>query len=657
MKKRKMRADDIYNARIISDNHMSPEQKYIVMSVMQAVKEKTKEKDKSPEKKYAHLYMIHTDSSKTVQFTSGRHSDINPMWSPDSKYVYFLSNREDEKQFQIYRINVNGGEAEKLTDMKGQFENLIISPDGRKLAFLLKEKDERKDKDVCLHYTKSFFKMDGSGYIDNQYMHIYVLNIKTLKVQKITKGNYNHWDMTWTADSKHIIFISNRTSDPHLEMWKHDFYMIKASGGNAKAINTMTGYKGEPVVSPCGNYMAFLGIKTKTDSWRNARIWLKDLRNSKGAICLNAKADYTVGNHTLNDMSGSHRDIIKWSNDGNYIYFQASYHGSTNIRRIKVNNKNDEMIIDALGAVGNFDISDNSIYHFLGTMTNPGELYEYNIKTKKSEQLTHFNKWLNRIDLGTVERVFLNNRKTPLQGWILLPPGFSKKKKYPSILEIHGGPHLQYGELFMHEFYYLAAQGYVVYFCNPRGSSGYSESFTGAINNKWGTVDYDDIMHWTDYVQRKPYINSKHMGVTGGSYGGYMTNWIIGHTKRFQAAVTQRSVSNLYSMWGSSDYNWGFQHEFGMKPPFENDRNYLRQSPIAFIKNAKTPTMVIHSLKDFRCAVEQGEQVYVALKYLGVDSELVLFPDEPHGLSRGGRTDRRIARLEHIKRWFKKYLI
>lgn len=656
MKKRTIRADDIYNVKIISDNSMSPDSKHIIMSLMHAVREKTEKKDKGKEKKYAHLYLTHIDSGKTLQFTSGKYMDVSPLWSPDSRFVYFLSNRENEKQFQIYRISIDGGEAEKLTDMKGQFDNLTISPDGRKLAFIFKEKHENKDRDICLHYTKSFFKMDGSGYLDNQYRHIYTLNTKNNKITQLTKKEQNHWDIAWTSDSKNIIFMTNMADDPHLKMWEEDFYMIKAAGGRITQINTMTGFKGSPLISPCGNYMAFIGIKTKTDSWRNARIWLKDLRNKKGALCLNPKADYTVGNHTLNDMTGSHRDIIKWSDDGKYIYFQASFHGSTNLRRIRVKGKKDELVIDALGAVGNFDIQNNSIYHFLGTMTNPGELYEYNIDKKQLNEITDFNKWLDNIDLGKVKSVLLTNRKTPLQGWILLPPRFDKRKKYASILEIHGGPHLQYGELFMHEFYYLAAQGYVVYFCNPRGSSGYSETFTGAINNKWGTVDYDDIMHWTDYVQRKPYIDGRRMGVTGGSYGGYMTNWIIGHTKRFNAAVTQRSVSNLYSMWGSSDYNWGFQHEFGMKPPFENAQNYLRQSPIAYMKNAKTPTMVIHSLNDFRCAVEQGEQVYVALKYLGVDSELLLFPDEPHGLSRGGRTDRRIKRLEHIKGWFDRYL-
>ena len=264
---------------------------------------------------------------------------------------------------------------------------------------------------------------------------------------------------------------------------------------------------------------------------------------------------------------------------------------------------------------------------------------------------------LRNVDLGSVEEVwFKGAAKNDLQGWIMKPPGFNPKKKYPSILEIHGGPRVQYGNYFMHEFYCLAAQGYVVFFCNPRGGQGYGEKHSRAIHNNWGSVDYDDLMAWTDYVARKPYIDRKRMGVTGGSYGGYMTNWIIGHTSRFAAAVTQRSVSNLISMWGSSDFNWGFQEEFGNRPPWENHKNYWRQSPMKYMGKARTPTLVIHSEQDLRCAIEQGEQVFVALKKLGVDTEMVRFPDEPHGLSRGGRTDRRVERLGHILRWFGKYL-
>jgi dipeptidyl aminopeptidase/acylaminoacyl peptidase len=245
---------------------------------------------------------------------------------------------------------------------------------------------------------------------------------------------------------------------------------------------------------------------------------------------------------------------------------------------------------------------------------------------------------------------------TDLQGWILTPPGFDPSQKYPAILEVHGGPTAMYGYLFMHEFQVLAAQGYVVFFTNPRGSQGYGEAHCKPVFDHFGEDDFADVMAWTEYVQALPYVDETRMGVTGGSYGGFMTNWIIGHDHRFAAAVTQRSVSNWVSFYGSADMNYSFQAFLSGKPAWEDLENYWRQSPMSAIGNAQTPTLVIHSEQDMRVPQEQGEQVYVALKRMGVDTELVLFPEEPHGLSRGGRTDRRVARLQHMVRWFDRYL-
>jgi dipeptidyl aminopeptidase/acylaminoacyl peptidase len=337
-------------------------------------------------------------------------------------------------------------------------------------------------------------------------------------------------------------------------------------------------------------------------------------------------------------------------------------HGDTLLCSLDREGKDKDLAIEIgdRGVVGafTFDSEQKKLAYFHGDMMEIGDAWVMDMASGGTKRLTRVNdRALRSVDLGSVEEVwFKGAARNDLQGWIMKPPGFSPKKKYPSILEIHGGPRVQYGNYFMHEFYYLAAQGYVVYFSNPRGGRGYGEKHAKSIVNNWGSVDYKDLMAWTSYVARKPYTDAKRMGVTGGSYGGYMTNWIIGHTARFKAAVTQRSVSNLVSMWGSSDFNWAFQEEFGNQPPWENLQNYWRQSPMKYMGKVKTPTLVIHSEQDLRCAIEQGEQVFVALKKIGVDTEMVRFPDEPHGLSRGGRTDRRIERLKHILRWFDKYL-
>jgi acylaminoacyl-peptidase len=275
-----------------------------------------------------------------------------------------------------------------------------------------------------------------------------------------------------------------------------------------------------------------------------------------------------------------------------------------------------------------------------------------------SRKLTSFNeKWLRRLDLGEVEEVWYKGVDgNELQGWILKPPGFDPNQKYRSILEIHGGPWLQYGQAFMHEFYFLAAHDYVVYFTNPRGGSGYGEAHSKSIHRNWGVNDYNDIMAWADYLAQQPYIDLERMGITGGSYGGYMTSWTIGHTNRFKAAVAQRVVSNALSFWGSSDVGYFFEDVWSGKPPWEDFAAYWNQSPMKFVGNVQTPTLVIHSEEDYRCRIEQGEQLFLALQELGVESEMVLFPGESHGLSRAGRTDRRIVRLNHILRWFDRFL-
>ncbi len=244
---------------------------------------------------------------------------------------------------------------------------------------------------------------------------------------------------------------------------------------------------------------------------------------------------------------------------------------------------------------------------------------------------------------------------TDIQGWLLYPPDFKPGRKYPSILEIHGGPRTQYAFSFFHEMQYLAAKGYVVFYTNPRGGSGRGETWAAAIAGGWGDLDYKDCMAAADYLEKQKFINPKKMGVTGGSYGGYMTNWMIGHTNRFAAAVTQRSVVDLKSFVGSSDMGYSLEREFEGWP-WTNSENYESRSPLTYYKKVKTPVLIIHSEKDLRCNIEQKENDFRKLKALGKRVEMVRFPDEPHGLSRHGRPDRRIARLEWIVKWFRKYM-
>ena len=660
-------AEDLYRFQLITDARIAPDGRSVITAVQRI--------DPKTEKKYSNLWLVPTGPGRPQQFTYGDQVDTMPRWSPDGRTIAFLSNRKDEKQMQVYLIPVNGGEARPLTSLKGQVGSMDWSPDGRRLLCMFRkpdkdalerEPDEQKKKlgIVARHVTsRTFFKMDGEGYLPDERWHIWVIDAQNGKATQLTDSElYDEVNPVWSPDGRFIAFTSNRQPNPDQTPDWEDLYVMPAEGGEMQMIPTPVGPIGALAYSPDGRTLAYLGVEGEGQWWRNLSVWVVPADGRAPARNLTASSDLHCVDVTSGDLAGGVQMPPTWANDGQSLFFQASRHGDTALYRATLADEPAiERLLPEAGQVGlyTWDAAQQKMAYVLNTMTRPGELVVWDAGNGRNRQLTHLNEtWLKRLNLGQIEEVwFKAHDGYDLQGWILFPPDFDPAQTYPSILQIHGGPQVQYGNAFMHEFFFLAAHGYVVYFSNPRGGQGYGEAHSKAIWHNWGTVDYEDVMAWADYMAQQPYIDAARMGVTGGSYGGYMTTMIIGRTQRFKAAVTQRSVNNLVSMWGSSDFNWAFQQTIGQnKPPFDNLEHYWQQSPMKYIGNAQTPTLVIHSQADYRVAQEQGEQAFVALKRLGVDTELVLFPDEPHGLSRTGRTDRRIVRLNHILRWFEKYL-
>ena len=664
--KRLITADYLYHLEIVSDPQISPDGEHTLFCV-QRVDEKT-------EKKSNNLWLAATKTGDPRQFTYGDQVDRHPRWSPDGQEIAFLSNRKDEKQEQLWIIPFHGGEARPLTELKGSFAGFEWSADGRGIVCQFRKKDEeaiergedeqkKKLGIVARHITSLQYKFDGTGYLPQEKWHIWTVDTTNGETQQLTTGIYNETEPRWSPDGQQILFISNRSDDPAQEVDADDLYLVPATGGEMQLVETRYCRKILPSFSEDGQWIAYLGAEQSGRFYQNNSLYIVpaaggDSRN------LSAPFDLHMAIETITDIvSGTPQTPPTWSQDGRFIYCQATERGNQPLLAFSVKPDSDILtrVIDEAGVVGSFslDAEQKKIAYLWGTLDQVEQVWLQEKETGQSRLLSPVNNsQLESFDLGQIEAVsFTRSDDVDLAGWILKPPGFDPEHTYPSILEIHGGPQCQYGHAFMHEFYLLAAQGYVVYWCNPRGSQGYGEEFAAAIYNQWGTVDYEDILAWADYMEQQPYIDRERMGVTGGSYGGYMTTLIIGRTQRFKAAVAQRIVSNFISFYGSSDLNWLTEGMLGAEaPPWTDLENYWRQSPISSIGNATTPTLLIHSEKDFRCDREQAEQVFVALKRLGVDTELILFPDEPHGLSRTGRTDRRIARLNHITRWFEKYL-
>lgn len=666
MAKHTIQDTDLYRMQLIQDASISPDGKMVVSAVS-----RVREKD---QKKFSNLVLHDVETSKEKGFTTGDQNDSSPKWSPDGKTIAFLSNRENEKQSQIYLISVEGGEGHKLTNLQGEFMNFSWSPDGKKFICEFRKKNpdaiERENNEaknklgiVSRQITRVFYRLDGYGWYPEDRRHLWEINARTGKAKQLTNHPvYDEFGAFWSHDGKTLGYFSNQSPDPDLQPDRIDLFLLDTASGTPKKLETPIGPKGDGAFSPDSTWISYIAQTGEGEGWRNHNLWVIATDGSQPSKNLTEKYDLHVNGSTLADNGPAPLVSPFWSNDGKWVFFQIAKHGKTLLMKINIETGELLTVIDVVGVVGKpmFDQSQMNLMFLLG---QPNALPQIFIRsmglTTDLRQLSNFNEaWFKKLDLGELEEVWYKSADdNELQGWILKPPGFDPKKKYPSILEIHGGPIAQYGNFFMHEFYFLAAKGYVVYFTNPRGGSGYGEGHTKSIyDGKWGTVDYEDLMCWADYVEKLDYIDPEKMGVTGGSYGGYMTLWIIGHTQRFKAGVAQRVVSNLISMWGSSDYNWSFQEIFGNQPPYENIETLWENSPLKHMGAAKTPTLIIHSEQDLRCPLEQGQQAFVALKKLGVDTKFVVFPDESHGLSRAGRTDRRIVRLNEIANWFEKYL-
>ena len=662
-KRRPIKAEDLFELRLPTSVSISPDESRIAYTV-----ERMDDKER---KYFSNIYLYDLKAGDTRQFTHGDHNDGQAVWSPDGSQVAFVSTRA--KKTGVYVMPIGGGAEKKLLEIEAVISSLEWTPDGQELVLCLRYKDshfiqdekKKKEQPVYRHITRLMYRYDGLGFLPKDTFQIYALNVGNGTLRQITKGKRDNLSPTVSPDGKWVGFVSNRAKEQDLDSLSYELLVCPFDGGKEKIIPTPAGPVMGPKFSPDGKTIAYIGHDNPEDAWgvTNMHVWKVGLNGRPKAKDLMPGFDRMAFDQSTSDMDDFHdASPIFWSADGKRIFFLSSDSGNTNLFYVPARGGKPTRVYRGMCHIKSYSINGRTRTAALvwADLNNPGDIMTCPTNYRgeaKAERHTDLNKFLRtEVKLGKTRDVwFKSHDGTEVQGWLVLPPDFKPAKKYPSILQIHGGPRTQYGYTFFHEMQYLAAKGYVVFYTNPRGGSGRGETWADAITGGWGAMDYMDCMAAADYLEAQKYIHPGKMGVTGGSYGGFMTSWIIGHTNRFKAAVTQRSVNDLNSFVGSSDIGYALGREFSGFP-WNNKENYDKCSPITYFKNVKTPVLIIHSEQDLRCNIEQAEQMFTMLKVLKKTVEMVRFPEEPHGLSRHGRPDRRIARLEWIEHWFRKYL-
>lgn len=608
------------------------------------------------------IWVAATDGSESARFTGGKKKDSNPRWSPDGTKLAFLSDRDGKNQ--LYVMPSDGGEATRLTDLKNGASDPVWSADGTAIAFtskidpegmiLLSEqtdedrKREAEKSDVRVIRTLRY-KFDGEGFLGDARRHILVVSAEGGRPRQITDGDWNDSQPAWSPEGREIAFVSNRTEDRERNT-RADIWVAPLDGGEPHQVTASDGVYGNPAYSPDGKWLAFTGnpIDEPYGPTALTRLWLAGRPNGEPRN-VTGEFDRAIG------VMGQ-RPL--WASDSSAIYDLVGDRGTTKLTRIGLDGEVSTLVAGER-EMGGFSVANDGTLTFLASGPNlPHEVFVAASDGSDEHEVSRANAdLLQELRLGTTEHfTYMGEGNVEIDGWLLKPPGFNPEVKYPLVLEIHGGPQGMYGYAFNHEFQLLAARGYVVVFTNPRGSTGQGQEFVSAALGDWGGIDYRDIMAGVDHVIGMGFIDEARQGVIGGSYGGYMTNWIVGHTGRFKVAVTLRSTCNRLNHFGTGDVAWsGGRWQFGTTP-YDNPEIYMEKSPLSYVKNVTAPMLILASENDLRCPIEQSEQWFTALTLLGKTAKFVRFPNESHGLSRGGRPDHRVERFEHILGWFAEYL-
>lgn len=643
---------DIFNMEYVSDPQISPDGNKIIYV--------RNFKDVMTDKNLSNLWMVNFDGSNNRPLTTGNQNDFSPRWSHDGKKIVFMSNGEDSKM-KLYLMWMDTRETAPLTNTPKAPGQVSWSYDDRYLAFnmFVPKKEESivkmpakpegaKWNKPPTYINKLNYRGDGQGYIKGGNMQLFTLPITGGTPKQLTSTAYDHGKPIWSKDGSKLYFSANFNPDEAFEPNNSEIYELNLADNKVTALTNRYGPDQSPALSPDGTKIAYLGLDDKLQGYQLNELYVMDVS----------------GANSQQISSGFDRNIsnIQWAKDGKGLYFQYDDKGDTKIGYMTLSGSVTDKV-DGLGGLSlgrpynaaTYTVSSTDrLAYTLGGTQHPADLGIYD--KKGSKRITFVNDDLFSFkNLGNVEEIWWESSydQKKIQGWVVTPPNFDPSKKYPFILEIHGGPFASYGSVYSAEIQAYAAAGYVVLYSNPRGSTSYGEEFGNLIHHDYPNHDYEDLMSGVDAVIKKGYIDDKNLFVTGGSGGGVLTAWIVGKTDRFKAAVVAKPVINWTSFVLYADGAAFFSKYWFGKKPWEDPENYFRRSPLSYVANVTTPTMLLTGEEDYRTPIAESEQFYTALKLEGVETAMVRIPGASHGIA--NKPSNLIAKIASILAWFEKY--
>lgn len=652
--RRPITVDDLYAIRLVADPNISPDGSTVAYVITTVEREKNGYR--------SNIWRVAADGSGTPsRFTSGTGKDTSPRWSPDGNWLAFLSDRSGSNQLWV--LPASGGEATRLTDGPDGPADIAWSADSQAIIFSRKlPAGAAPDSDVRV-ITTLRYRFDGEGFLDGRRRQVFRVAVDGSgdlpTAEQLTDGDWDNAQPAISADGASLAVASNRDDDrddsTFSDIWVHDL-----SGGAApRKVTPGGGVYGAPAWSPNGT-LAWVG-HSEAKPWGNVtlddiQLWDAASDEIRGLL---GSYEREPGGAAISDMKyAAPNPKPIWNATSDALYSLISDRGSVTVSSIATAGGAPTVLAGADTEVHSVTVANDGTLAFAAsTMQLPAEVFVQQ-PGGGSLQITHANAdFLASVELGQVEEItFESDPGVELHGWIVRPANFDASQQYPTLINVHGGPHGMYGLGFFHEFHVQAARGYIVVYTNPRGSSGYGQSFVAGTHADWGGADWRDISAATDYAAALPEVDTDRIGIIGGSYGGYMVNWAVGQTTRYRAAVTQRSTANRISLYGTSDYNMLYNDwEYG-GDPYTNAAFYLERSPLTYVRNVETPVLIVHSENDLRCPISQGEEFFVALKKLGKTVEMVRFPNESHGLNRTGQPKHRVEHMERSIYWFDRFM-